>query len=127
MSKSSNLDQTVKRYLIDSIYSEGYEVDPQTTEEKIAFVEHEFHATHQWSIDRIGEQKALAEWLMGLPSIVNVEFTYYRIIALAKEWGSIPKDATVAEENKITENYWNFLAAKLCQLFHSYHIPKTED
>ena len=64
----------------------------------------------------------MTEWLQGLA--LPIDYTYYNIIQLAKEWGSIPQDATAKQEDKICDNYWLFMANKLRQLFEGYRVPK---
>ena len=127
MSKSSELDQTVKRYLIDCIDATGHDQQPETTKEKISFLHKCFQNEAGYNITRIGYQKAVAEWLSGLPSSCTIAFYNSDILNLAVKWGSIPKNATEKQQDKILENYWNFMAAKLCQLFSGYRIPKDEE
>ena len=118
MSKSSELDRTVKLYILDSIDCEG------TTQEKIDFVRECFTSEYGWMIPKAGEIDSLASWLQGLPSAVSIAFYNQDILSLAKTWDSIPEDATEKQEDKILENYWNFIANKLSQLMNGYRIPK---
>ena len=125
MSKSSELDQTVKLYIISCIASDGYDVpEPKTTAEKIAFVQDCFNKEYGFNVAQVGRQTAVMNWLQGLPSTVNIEYMNYKILELAEKWGSLPPNASEAKQDKILDNYWNFMAAKLCQLFDGYHVPK---
>jgi hypothetical protein len=54
--------------------------------------------------------------LQGLPSCLNIVFSNYDIIQLAKSWESLPENATEKQEDKILSNYFNFMAAKFFQL-----------
>jgi len=65
-------------------------------------------------------QLRFAEWLMGLPNSLNVEYRNFAILELAVKWESIPKDATEKQEDKIIENWFSFAACKFFQLckFH---------
>lgn len=123
MSKSSELDKVVKRYIISQIDADGYDDNPETVDEKIKFLHNIFLAEYGWCVDRIGPQDALREWFMGLPSSCHIEFMNHNILQLAIRWGSLPENATEKQENKILDNYWNFMAAKTCQLFNGYRIP----
>jgi hypothetical protein len=118
MSKSSELDRAVKLYILDSIDCEG------THQEKIDYVKECFNTEYGWMIPKAGEIDSLASWLQGLPSALDLPYWNHAIIELAKEWGSIPEDATEKQEDKILENYWNFIANKLSQLMNGYRIPK---
>jgi hypothetical protein len=125
MSKSSELDQTVKLYIINCIASDGYDVpEPTTTADKIAFVQNCFNKEYGFNIAQVGRQTAVMNWLQGLPSCLNIEFMNYQILILAETWGSLPPNASEKQQDKIIDNYWNFMAAKLCQLFDGYHVPK---
>jgi len=127
MIKSSELDQAVKLYIISRIDTDDYDVpDMATTAEKIAFVKNCFNKEYGFNVAQVDRQKAVMNWLQGLPSAVNIEFRNYKILILAKTWGSLPHGASEKQQGKIIDNYWNFMAAKLCQLFDGYRVPKQD-
>lgn len=118
MSKSTELSKAAKKYLIDSIAWD--ECDDMTAAEKIAFCKSEFErvANYPYNIKRFpNEQNRLADWLAGLP--ISIAYTNYDILQLAVAWGSIPADYSEKQAEKILENYFNFMAAKLLQLFNA--------
>lgn len=120
MSKSSVLDKTVKRYIIDQIDSSSYlENELTTDEEKIRFLRDTFYSEYGWAVPRMGEQDALREWFQGLPSACTPAFCNADIITLAVKWGSLSYNTTEREEQKILDNWFNLLAAKTGQLFRS--------
>ena len=55
--------------------------------------------------------QGLIDWLQGLA--IHTPFCYCDIIDLAKSWGTLNKDASEKQEEKICNNYWNFLANKI--------------
>ena len=122
--QSHKLDQTVKHYLIDAIDASSYDKEPQTVQEKINFFAETFTSEYGGQIERIGRQAALASYLSGLPSCIHVAFYNKDILSLAAKWGSLPPNFTDAQAEKILGNYWNFLAAKLCQLMDGYRVPQ---
>ena len=61
-------------------------------------------------------QNRFAEWLMGLPNALNVEYRNFAILELVKKWESIPENATEKQEDKIIENWFNFAAINFFQL-----------
>ena len=124
MSKSSELDRTVKLYIIEAIDPDYVEAEENNIIELINGLKTAFYAEYGFMVDRVGEQKALAEWLQGLPSAVSIDFYNHHILELAVKWGSIPEDATERQEDKILDNWFNFIAAKTCQLFNGYRVPK---
>ena len=129
MSKSTELDKKAKLYLLDAMRShlEGYDF---TTEDIEAMDSKEvadqtrwiFIHEYSWQLERYGVIKALTEWLQGLA--LPIDYNYYDIIQLAKDWGSIPQDATAKQEDKICDDYWSFMANKLSQLFDGYRVPQ---
>lgn len=124
MSKSSELDKTVKQYILDSIDREYCEAETDDISEVINGLKASFYAEYGWMVERVGEQKAIAEWLQGLPSAINIDFYNHEILKLAVKWGSIPENATEKQEDKILDNWFNFIANKMGQLFRGYHVPK---
>jgi hypothetical protein len=119
---TKELRQKAQKYIIDSIDSEAYDIGTIDNEEKLFFLAHTFRLEKQWHIDQVGTYKAFQEWIMGLPTVFNIEFENYKIIELAKSWGSIPQDASEKQEDKILENYWNFITSHTFQLFRKYKI-----
>lgn len=127
--KGHELDQKVKNYILSSINSDGYEVkELSSVEEKIKFLYATFMSEYGWHFERFkNRQKSLTEWLMGLPSCLDLVFYNYDIIQLAIKWGSLPENHTEAQAEKILANYWDMMSAKICQLFDGYHLPKEGD
>ena len=121
-SKTQQLNSHVFPYILSCIDADGYDVQPETDAEKLQFLSDTFHAEYGWMIDRVGPVAAFSEWLKGLPSSVNIEFTNWDILRLAREWGSLPENATERQEQKILDNYWNLIANKTFQLFRKYEV-----
>src|SRR5215831_13494528 len=101
----------VHAYLLDAISSDDREFDNDF--EKLQYLADRFKDEYlnEYNIARYGSyQNVFAEWLKGLPSSFNIDYENYRIIELAKEWGSLPKNADDRQEDKILDNWWNFIA-----------------
>ena len=129
MSKSSELDKKAKLYLLDAMRShlEGYDftiedIEAMNFKEVATHTRLIFIHEYSWQLERYGVTKALTEWLQGLA--LPIDYNYYDIIQLAKDWGSIPENATEKQEEKICDNYWSFMANKLNQLFDGYRVPQ---
>jgi hypothetical protein len=77
-------------------------------------------------IARYGEQEAFSEWIMGLPSSFNIDFENYKILELARKWGSIKPELTgktlERREDLILSNWFNFITVKTFQLFKKHGI-----
>lgn len=118
-----SLDTQVKQYIINCITEEDYDNKPLVTDkDKLQFLADTFKSEYGWSIERYGAYKAFREWMMGLPSSFTIEFRNYDILQLAKTWGSLPGNATEKQEDRILDNYWNFIANKTFQLFRKHKI-----
>jgi hypothetical protein len=107
----------IQTYLIDSVNTEDALHNAITDAEKIAFViacyNSEFN--HKFNQARHpNEQTRFANWLAGLPSVLNIPFYNDDIINLAKELQEVETYAEKMEQ-RICDNYFNFM---------SYHILK---
>jgi hypothetical protein len=107
-------------YLLDSIDGTDYDVATETPEQKMAFVLDCLNKEYGHMVERVGQFKALAEWLSGLPGAVSLPYTYCDILAVAKKSGSLPQDATEKQEDRVCENYWNYMAMRITELFRKY-------
>ena len=125
MSRSTELDQLVKRYILDSIDTESYGIEAYTIKEKIAALKETFYAEYEWRVDQVGEVQALADWYSGIPTICTVAFYNHDILDLAGVWNTLPIEHTEKQADKILDNWWNFIANKTAQLFNGYRVPKS--
>lgn len=111
-----------RKYILSCIDSEPYEIKTRGEKQKLQFLYDTFQHEMKWNIDRIGQYKAFTEWCMGLPTVFGIEFENYKIIELAKKWGTLAKDATEKQEDRILENYWNLVTVTTFQLFKKNKI-----
>ena len=126
MKDRKQFNQVVRQYIIDCIDSENYDVVTTTDAEKLTFLYQTFKSEggnpEQLRYYKGNEYKTFENWLQGLPSSFNVDFENYRIIEIAKQWESIPQDATDRQEDKILENWFNFITVNTFKLFRKYKI-----
>ena len=119
----------VFNYILDCINTEGFEPFKYNTHKGLVnFVYETFKSEYLHGIKYYkNEQTAFANYLAGLPSCISIDFENYKILDLAKTWGSIPKDATEKQEEKILNNWFNFIAANFFQLKnkldHKLNLP----
>jgi len=115
--------KVIDRFIIDTIETDGYDYRGGSSDrDKLKFLADTFKDEYGWSIPRMGTQRALEEWFRGLPSVFSLPYNNYDIIQLAKQWGSLPNNATERQEDKILDNYWKFMAAKTLQLMRKNKI-----
>jgi len=120
--KNKALDTKVKHYILDCIDASVYDMDPQTDAEKIQFLYDTFISIYGWTLERMDIQSALREWISGLPTAFKIEYRNHEILKLAYKWDSLSPSATEAQKDKILANWFNFIAAKTCQLFRKYKV-----
>jgi hypothetical protein len=119
------LNDFVSSYILNAIDGEGYGKELNTSAEKLQFLANCFKDEYLFpdNLKRYGSyQEVLRQWIMGLPSSFNIDFENYRIIEISKEWGSLPINATDRQEDKIINNWFNFIAAKTLQLMAKHNI-----
>jgi len=120
-------NRNYENYLINSINTEGYDLkeEPKTVKAKLQFVKDTFRDEY-WNNNQPaqmkGEVTAFADYLSGLPSTVDIPFYNNEILELAKKMGSLPENATEKQEDRVLENYWNFMSNKMFQLFRKYGV-----
>lgn len=120
--RTTNKNHPVYEYILNSIDGEGYGVTLITPEDKLRFVIDTFRSEYNWAIKRYGEYRAFTEWLQGLPSSFDIDYTNCDIIRLAQEWGSLPDEPTDSQVQRILDNWFNFIMVKFFQLCKRYKI-----
>jgi len=101
--------ENYKNYILDCIDSEDDLINQELTrDQKIQYLFDRFNSEYGWNIQRVGKYKAMEEWLSGLA--INIPYTYFDIIELAKEMGSIDSNPSQALQDRVCENYFGFMA-----------------
>ena len=101
--------ENYKNYILDCIDSEDDLINQELTrDQKIQYLFNRFNSEYGWNIQRVGKYKAMEEWLSGLA--INIPYTYFDIIELAKEMGSIDSNPSEALKDRVCENYFSFMA-----------------
>ena len=116
---------TVYPYLLNAIDFSDYDANPETEQEKLQELFNEFNrvAVYKFNLQKFGNyQDMFADWLQGLPGMFNIPFSNYDILQLAEKWRSLPENATEKQEDKILNNYYNFMSANVFKLFRKYKI-----
>lgn len=107
-------------YILDSVCSDEIDTEKMTDKEKIEFLLDTFFE-EKYKDDRRGmcTFDLLREWLQGLPSVINIAFSYYDIAVTGKRMGYC-KDAR--SEARLVNNWWGILAQKILRLASIYKI-----
>jgi len=106
----------IKEYCLNSIDSDDEEFS--TDKEKLQYAMNRFKSEYGHMIKRVGQFKAFSEWLQGLA--LNIAYYNCDILELAKEWGQTPK--TEREEDKILEQWWDFMTNQYFKLFKAHKV-----
>ena len=97
------------KFILDSI--KPYEEDkPIKDDQKLDYLINVFKKESNFNNQRESFQKAFSYWLSGLPSVIDLPFYNGEIIELAVKMGSLDKNHTEQQAERIYTNYWNFMA-----------------
>ena len=119
MSRSSELDRVVKLHILNSVSDQA---DTLIINDIIAYIKDRFNSEMKWRIDQAGQQTAMIDWIQGLS--LNIEYNNHDILDLAVKWGSLDKNYSDKQADKILSHYWQFMAVKTLQLIGGYRLPK---
>lgn len=100
----------IRQYILDCI-DEGLNGEDLTTDQaKITYLRDRFTSEYGWMIERVGKQKAIREWLLGLA--LGVDYTYCDIEKRLALWGITEKSHPAYAEGEWVEldRYWDRLA-----------------
>ena len=104
---------------INSILINAIDTDENTqnlTPIKYLFDRFESEYNHSYNIKRYpNEQTRLAEWLKGLPSVINLPFMYNEILDFYKQVYNMDS-FTYLQKCRLIKNYFNFIAYHLIKL-----------
>ena len=109
--------QNVQSFILDSVSGLDYNVKTDTPSEKMAFLWDCFNKEYNYqnNVLRYPNIKTrFANWLSGLPSVIDLPFTNYEILETSKKLLETD-NLTAIQEDKILANYYNFM---------SYHVLK---
>ena len=97
------------KFILGSI--KPYEEDkPIKDDQKLDYLINVFKKESNFNNQRESFQSAFSYWLSGLPSVIDLPFYNGEIIELAVEMGSLDKNHTEQQAERIYTNYWNFMA-----------------
>lgn len=111
--------KALRAEIIARIDFDGYfEADamPTTGDEKIIMLVEtaKTEASHEFS--RNGDMGGLQYWLSGLPSVIDLPVYNGEVIEFAEKIGSV-ENPTEKECEKITENFYRFMAVNILQMY----------
>jgi len=110
--REENPYHQLKKFLEDRIDFEEYgiKVNPNR---KISQLYDVFEDEYGWAIKRMGEKKAIIEWLQGLPSTLDIPFYYDEISNLLYALGF--DEVKEMEDTEIGDFYYDLLAKTILE------------
>ena len=97
------------KFILESI--EPYEQDqPIKKSKKLDYLINTFKKETNFNNQKENFQKSFSFWLSGLPSIINLPFYNGEIIELAVKMGSLDKNHTEKQAERVYLNYWDFMS-----------------
>ena len=110
--REENPYHQLKKFLEDRIDFEGYDIRVNPNR-KISQLYDVFEDEYGWAIKRMGEKKAIIEWLQGLPSSLDIPFYYDEISNLLYALGF--DEVKEMEDTEIGDFYYDLLAKTIIE------------
>jgi len=110
--REENPYHQLKKFLEDRIDFEGYDIRVNPNR-KISQLYDVFEDEYGWTIKRMGEKKAIIEWLQGLPSSLDIPFYYDEISNLLYALGF--DEVKEMEDTEIGDFYYDLLAKTIIE------------
>lgn len=118
--------EKIKTYILAAINFEGENGKTFTTEEeKITELMRRFKSEYWYPANqqRYGTMtKALASWLQGLPTGIDIAFYYDEIDSLLIEWGYLKHTSRESTIDRERDQYWLYLAGELITIAKRYNL-----
>lgn len=118
--------EKIKSYILAAINFEGENGKTFTTEEeKITELMRRFKSEYWYPANQAyygTMTKALASWLQGLPSGIDIAFYYDEIDSLLIEWGYLKHTSREATVDRERDQYWLYLAGELITIAKRYNL-----
>jgi hypothetical protein len=103
--------QKFREYLLSCISGDDLSENATDTE-KLLYLNERFYSEYGFMVDRVGAQKAMAEWLSGLA--INLDYMNYKIIEIGV---SVGMDlSTETKKDNYLENWFIYSASQYIRM-----------
>ena len=97
-----------KEYILSCI-EDDIDGQPLTSDtDKINYIFKRFYSEYGFRVQQVGKFAAMTDWLQGLA--LDIEYWDDAIIDLAIRLGSIDENPSEKLQQKVSANYWRFMA-----------------
>jgi hypothetical protein len=119
--------EKVFNYIIGCVNTNDTELVITSEQHKVYFVLETFKTEYGWYVKKVGKQKAFAEWLAGLPSVLDIDFENHKILEVAMSWNTVVVDKMTPKQKEkfeiqVLSQWWNFISMKFWQLCEKHQI-----
>jgi hypothetical protein len=113
----------IEEYLVGNIKSDG---TIHTTIDHLKLLKYTFRLEYGWKVEKVGRYEAFKEWIMGLPSVLTIEFENEKIEKLMVEWGFL-KDPTDEDQcYHAHDDYWEYMTRTALSLIDRALLPEPK-
>lgn len=99
--------EQLESFVEKNIDLSGYD-DYENSNDKFGSLYEIFKSEYGWAIKRMGEKKAIIEWLQGLPSSISLPFYYFDIINLLYAIGF--DDVKNMDESDVSDMFYDLIS-----------------
>lgn len=99
--------EQLESFVEKNIDLSGYDEYENSTD-KFGSLYEIFESEYGWAIKRMGEKKAIIEWLQGLPSSISLPFYYFDMINLLYAIGF--DDVKNMDESDVSDMYYDLIS-----------------
>ena len=99
--------EQLESFVEKNIDLSGYD-DYENSNDKFGSLYEIFKSEYGWAIKRMGEKKAIIEWLEGLPSSISLPFYYFDIINLLYAIGF--DDVKNMDESDVSDMFYDLIS-----------------
>lgn len=122
--RAAKATKLYEAYILETIDLSGYDLDASLLNEKglVTKLRDIFLKEYGWTLSRMSKQKALAEWLSGLPSVLTVDFYYSDILERAEKFGALSLKAKEKDSDAFLSSYWLYVSMRVLSLFRKHDL-----
>lgn len=125
LTRIQTLKQKQMQYVLDAICTENYSVSAETDKEKLQFLIDTFKKEYLYeqTLKQYGSiQRVFEEWIKGLPSSFNIDYSDYNIMQIGVEWGILKAGFTDKQMDQFVMSWWTRIFMIVRQLAHKNKI-----
>lgn len=117
-----------ENYILNVIDGSAYDVELNNSHDKLVFVFETFKSeyVHKNNIHILQRDPArlFAEWIAGLPSVINIEYRNHAILDIGYLFGLLEATATEEQEDEFLNTWFYRVAREFIELYLDSHLEQ---